>query len=93
MDSMDLKLVTPDPPLSEKSEPLKGQHCGRCCFKYCHMAQKEMQTWDSSDGYSRPWSGVWNKQNIEGSDLIPPPLPFVFRLKTKEDLQEPGVSC
>lgn len=62
-------------------------------FKCRHMAQKEMQTWDSSAGYSRPSSGVWNKQNIEGSDLIPPPLPFVFRLKTKEDLQEPGVSC
>lgn len=46
--------------------------------------------------------GVWNKQNIEGSDLILPsspappaaqPLPFVFRLKTQEDLQEPRVSC
>ena len=60
-------------------------------FKCRHTAQKE--TWDSSAGYSRPSSGVWNKQNIEGSDLIPPPLPFVFRLKTKEDLQEPGVSC
>lgn len=63
-------------------------------FKCRHMAQKETQTWDSSAGYGRPSSGVWNKQNIVGSDLIPPPpLPFVFRLKTKEDLEEPGVSC
>lgn len=62
-------------------------------FKCLHMAQRRMQTWDSSAGYSRPSSEVWNKQNTEGSDLIPPPLPFVFRLKTKEDLQELEVSC
>lgn len=55
--------------------------------------KRKMETCDSSAGYGGPRSRVWNKQNIEGSDLIPPPLPFVFRLKTKEDLQEPGVSC
>lgn len=61
-------------------------------LKCRHMAERQMQTWDSA-GYGGPLSGVWNKQNTEGSDLIPPPLPFVFRLKTKEDLQEPRVSC
>ena len=38
---------------------------------------------------------LWNKQHIDGSDLIPlpAPQPFVFRLETKEDLQEPEASC
>lgn len=87
-------MVTPGLPLSLGKLAGGEAALWMVLFLKCRrMAQRETQTWDSSAGYSRPLSGVWNKQNIEGSDLIPPPLPFVFRLKTKEDLQEPGVSC
>lgn len=85
--------MTPGHPLSQVKLATKEAALWTVLFLNAWHGTKETQTQDSSAGYSRPSSGVWNKQNIEGSDLIPPPLPFVFRLKTKEDLQEPGVSC